>query len=217
MRGSGIWERVRDFASSGEGFSISSPLLPIDLLLQVFATLNDFSLSDRADSTQFLACYSILNRYWLRITQEWPDRLSYSTWHQPTAFLTSLDSFVSDSPESYRIARVSKCVLLLDSIVRQPHMSFALSTTTIGDFARMLDRKIFVWGIGPSLVNMGYSLRGGDIMPWRDLVRSVVTPKDANEPRRRARDEKVQEQKQDLGISVVLDSRDAAALDVSDM
>ncbi|KAL0057929.1 hypothetical protein AAF712_015416, partial [Marasmius tenuissimus] len=144
-----------------------------ELLLQVFVTLNQFGLSDRADSTQFLACYSILNRYWLRITQEWPNRLGYPAWHQPTTFLASLNDFISNSPERHRIARISKCVLLLDSIVRQPHMSFALSNETIVEFARMLDRRIFGWGIGPSLVNMGYgggdSAVGSEVTPWRDL------------------------------------------------
>ncbi|KAL0573622.1 hypothetical protein V5O48_008334 [Marasmius crinis-equi] len=145
-----------------------------ELLLQVFATLNHFSLSDRADTTQFLACYSILNRYWLRISQEWPDRLGYPSWDQPTSFLDSLTDFVLNSPERYRIARISKCAFLLNSIVAQPHMSFSLSGDTILDFAKMLDKKIFAWGIGPSLVNMGYEKAGGDTMPWRDLYRSVV-------------------------------------------
>ncbi|KAK1219738.1 hypothetical protein PQX77_017546 [Marasmius sp. AFHP31] len=188
-----------------------------DLLLQVFTTLEHFSLSERADGTQFLACYSILNRYWLRITQEWPDRLGYPAWHQPTTFLTSLNNFILNSPERHRIARISKCVLLLDSIVKQPHMSFALSNETIMEFARMLDKRIFGWGIGPSLVNMGYGRGGGaagsEVTPWRDLVRSVVNQK--NGPGQRLRDKEKEEE--DETVDGVSDAGDGLELDVNDV
>ncbi|KAF9264412.1 hypothetical protein L218DRAFT_900680 [Marasmius fiardii PR-910] len=149
-----------------------------DLLLRVFSTLHEFSLSDRADTTQFLACYSILNRYWLRITQEWPDRLGHPEWHQPTSFLRSLHDFVAQAPVGDRISRITKCVVLLDSIVTQPHMSFAIGEDVMEDFARMLDKRIFSWGIGPSLVHIrsGVEEKNG-VMPWRELYNFVIRNK----------------------------------------
>ncbi|KAL0056531.1 hypothetical protein AAF712_016864, partial [Marasmius tenuissimus] len=134
----------------------------------------------------------------------------------PTTFLASLNDFISNSPERHRIARISKCVLLLDSIVRQPHMSFALSNETIVEFARMLDRRIFGWGIGPSLVNMGYgggdSAVGSEVTPWRDLVRSVVNPKTSLGQRRR-NEEKEDE---DKTVDGVLDVEDGLELNMND-
>ncbi|KAG7087141.1 hypothetical protein E1B28_013121 [Marasmius oreades] len=149
-----------------------------DLLLRVFSTLNEFSLSDRANTTQFLACYSILNRYWLRITEEWPDRLGHPGWHQPTSFLRLLHDFVSQAPEKYRISRITKCVVLLDSIVMQPHTSFAVGGSVMEEFVKMLDKRIFNWGIGPSLVHIqsGMGEKSG-VMPWRDLYNNVLRDK----------------------------------------
>ncbi|ESK81424.1 hypothetical protein Moror_9661 [Moniliophthora roreri MCA 2997] len=142
-----------------------------DLLLQVFSTLNQLSHSDRITTTHFLACYSILNRYWIRMRHEWPDR--WPEWHQPHSFIQDLDAWVSSSPEHARISRITKCVLLLDSVVRQSHVSYSVSadfSKRVLDFARMLDKTIHQWGIGPSLVNVG----GSESTPWRDVYRRVV-------------------------------------------
>ncbi|KAK7034589.1 hypothetical protein VNI00_012220 [Paramarasmius palmivorus] len=142
-----------------------------DLLLQVFATLDMLSHSDHITTTHFLACYSILNRYWIRMKQEWPDK--WPGWHQPTSFIQGLTEWVASSPEHAKISRVTKCTLLLDSVVHQTdalYSPLANSGDLVLDFAKMLDKTIHQWGIGPSLVNVG----GSEGTPWRDVYQKVI-------------------------------------------
>ncbi|KAL0568531.1 hypothetical protein V5O48_013459, partial [Marasmius crinis-equi] len=142
-----------------------------DLLLNVFSSLNKFCHSDRASPTHFLACYSILNRYWLRMKQEWPNR--WPDWHQPVSFISDLEHWLSSTPEDnrYRIPRVLKCVWLLNSIVLEPPLVF--ERRAVLRFAMMLDGRIEGWGIARVLVERLGESGGLRTMLWSDAYRNL--------------------------------------------
>ncbi|KAF9254626.1 hypothetical protein L218DRAFT_460327 [Marasmius fiardii PR-910] len=142
-----------------------------DLLLHVFSALKTFSHCDRATPTHFLACYSILNRYWLRIKLEWPDK--WVKWHQPVSFISELEEWLSTTPEDnrYRIPRILKCVWLLNSIVLEPPIAF--ERRPVLKFAIMLDKKIASWGIAQTLMDQLGDRGGLRTMSWSDAYRNL--------------------------------------------
>ncbi|KAK1233515.1 hypothetical protein PQX77_003326 [Marasmius sp. AFHP31] len=142
-----------------------------DLLLRVFSSLKKFCLQDRASPTHFLACYSILNRYWLRMKQEWPNR--WPDWDQPVSFISDLDEWLSSAPEDnrYRIPRILKCVWLLNSIVLEPPIAFERSAVL--RFAQMLDERISRWGIVRMLMEQLGESGGLRTMSWSDAYRNL--------------------------------------------
>ncbi|KAL0061208.1 hypothetical protein AAF712_011967 [Marasmius tenuissimus] len=143
----------------------------IDLLLRVFSSLRKFCLQDRASPTHFLACYSILNRYWLRMKQEWPNR--WPDWDQPVSFISDLDEWLSSAPKDnrYRIPRILKCVWLLNSIVLEPPIAFERSAVL--RFAQMLDQRISSWGIARMLMEQLGESGGLRTMSWSDAYRNL--------------------------------------------
>ncbi|KAG7091720.1 hypothetical protein E1B28_008121 [Marasmius oreades] len=142
-----------------------------DLLLHVFSALKAFSHSDRATPTHFLACYSILNQYWIRMRQEWPDR--WPEWDQPVSFISELEEWLSTTPEDnrYRIPRILKCVWLLNSIVLQPPIAF--ERRPVLKFAMMLDKKILSWGISQTLMDQLGDSGGLRTMSWSDAYKNL--------------------------------------------